>query len=132
MLDRLPRDPQVQRQLQLVRPEGMSDAAWNSRIAAAEFLYREAKMHANYWLGLVHLESEHPDAAIDWFKTRTLETTPPSRWKHGARYNLARCYEQLGRVEEARQLYLDDESPQRLGNLMRARILAARATVGAP
>jgi len=132
VLARLSSDTQVQRQMQMERPEGMSDEAWKARIAAATFFYREAKTHANYWLGLVHQESEHPEVAIEWLKTRTLEATPPSRWQQGARYNLARCYERMGKTEEARQLYLADDSPQRLGNLMRARMLATRAAASAP
>ena len=47
--------------------------------------------------------------------------SPPSPWTPGARYNLARCYEQLGQSSLARQwLESDKESPQRHGNLLRA------------
>lgn len=126
LLERLPTDVRIQRQLQLERPGGIGDAAWNARVAAAVFFYRQAKMHANFWLGLVHEETDHPEVAVDWLKQRTLEATPPSRWQHGARYNLARCYEKLGRTADAKELYLADDSPQRLGNLLRARRLDAK------
>ena len=46
-------------------------------------------------------------------------------WKPSARYNLARSYEQLGEFDKAIEVYRDDDSPQRAGNLLRARWLAA-------
>ena len=63
--------------------------------------------------------------AIEWL-TRTAEDSPASPWLPGARYNLARCYEELGQFDLARQwLQSDADSPQRHGNLLRARQLAA-------
>jgi hypothetical protein len=61
-----------------------------------------------------------------------LESDPEGPWKNGARYNLARCYEAMGRIEDARQLYLIDDSPQRHGCLLRARQLEARAKAPSP
>ena len=52
-----------------------------------------------------------------------LDASPDGPWTNGARYNLARCYEQMGQLDKAQQLYLIDESPQRHGNLIRARRL---------
>ena len=60
---------------------------------------------------------------IDWLK-RTVEVSPPSPWTPGARHNLGRCYEQMGRADLARQwLQSDADSPQRYGNLLRAKWL---------
>ncbi len=85
---------------------------------------REEKAYATFWLGLTYFEAGKYDAAIDWLK-RTVEVSPPSPWTPGARHNLGRCYEQMGRKELARQWFQSDtESPQRYGNLLRAKWLA--------
>lgn len=89
---------------------------------------REGKFAATYWLGLTYYEDGRYDAAIEWLGERTLEVSPPSPWTSGARYNLARCYEQLGKLDLARRwLESDTDSPQRHGNLLRARLLAQSA-----
>jgi tetratricopeptide (TPR) repeat protein len=88
---------------------------------------RQQKQSATYWLGLTYFEAGNFPAAIEWFSERTLAAYPPSPWVPGARYNLARCYEALGQYETARKwLESDKESPQRAGNLLRAKMLAAR------
>ena len=85
---------------------------------------REGKFNATYWLGLTYYESGKFSIATEWLGQRTVEAVPPSPWTAGARYNLARCYEQLGNVEVARQwLESDKDSPQRPGNLLRAQRL---------
>lgn len=87
---------------------------------------RDEKFDATFWLGLTYEEVGKPQAAIEWLGERTVQVSPPSPWTPGARYNLARCYEQLGQLDLARQwLQSDKESPQRHGNLLRAKILAA-------
>jgi hypothetical protein len=85
------------------------------------------KHHATYWLGLTYHEAGNESAAIEWFAERTLTAVPPSPWIPGARYNLARCYEDLGQWDAARRwLESDKDSPQRHGNLLRARQIAER------
>ncbi|MBL9125848.1 MAG: tetratricopeptide repeat protein [Planctomycetaceae bacterium] len=81
------------------------------------------RQDASYWLGLVAFERQRYAAAVEHLKKRTLEASPTGPWSAGARYNLARCYEQLGRLPEAIELYEADQSPQRHGNLLRARQL---------
>lgn len=90
-------------------------------------LLDHTKQDASFWLGLVAFERERYPGAIDHFRKRTLEESPTGPWTAGARYNLARCYEALGRYEEAIALYEQDDSPQRHGNLLRARRLKALA-----
>ena len=66
-------------------------------------------------------------AAIEWLAERTMEAIPPSPWIPGARYNLARVYEDLGQWDAARKwLESDKDSPQRAGNLLRAQWIAQR------
>jgi len=90
------------------------------------------KQSATYWLGLVAYDAGQWDTAVDFFLTRTLKVDPKGPFAHGARYNLARTYEQLGRFDEAVDLYASDASPQRFGNLLRARQLKTRLPKQAP
>jgi len=83
---------------------------------------REGKFHATFWLGLTYYEVGKYEAATEWLGERTVQVSPPSPWTPSARYNLARCYEKLGRIELAKQwLESDQDSPQRHGNLLRAK-----------
>ncbi len=115
----------LQNSLGLEKTLGMPDREWQERLQMAKRFQVQSKEFGSYWLGLTQMEQQAFDVAINWFKTRTLESTPDGPWTAGARYNLARCYEALGRTEEARQLYLIDESPQRHGSLLRAQNLEA-------
>jgi tetratricopeptide (TPR) repeat protein len=88
---------------------------------------RGGKLAASYWLGVASLERDNLDAAIDYFKDRVLAIDPESPWSEGARYNLARTYEALGRNADAIRTYQNTHGPQRPGNLWRARQLAIAA-----
>lgn len=96
-------------------------------IALRADLARARKHSATYWLGLTYHESSNESAAIEWLAQRTMEAIPPSPWIPGARYNLARVYEDLGQWDAARKwLESDKDSPQRHGNLLRAKWIAQR------
>jgi tetratricopeptide (TPR) repeat protein len=89
-------------------------------------ILRQAKQDASYWLGLIKFQQGIYPTAVDYLATRTLEAVTNSRWTHGARYNLARCYEASGQPVQAIKLYrLDVSSPGYHGNVLRARWLAA-------
>ncbi len=127
-IEEIERNPDMQKTVGLEKTIGMTEEQWAQRIAQIQRLQTESKKHAAYWLGLLHMERRNYDVAVNWLKVRTLESDPEGPWRNGARYNLARCYEALGRTAEARQLYLIDESPQRHGCLLRARQLEADGT----
>jgi len=126
-----------------------------AEIAIRTELVRTTKHHATYWLGLTYHEAGNNPAAIEWLATRTMEAFPPSPWIPGARYNLARCYEDFGNIDLAlaagakkdkntelarsleakaqssfaaarKWLESDKDSPQRHGNLLRAKWIAER------
>lgn len=84
---------------------------------------RRAMHSATYWLGVIAYERGKYETAIDYFKVRTLEKAPESFFVPGARFNLARCYEATGQIEEAIAVYESDDSEMRYGNLLRARWL---------
>ena len=81
------------------------------------------KQNATYWLALIHYDTGEYENARDWFDIRCLQAFEDGPWTAGARYNLARVYEQSGDLEAARKMYLLDDSPQKHGNLLRARKL---------
>jgi tetratricopeptide (TPR) repeat protein len=86
---------------------------------------QEAKQAASYWLGLIAFERGNYAAAVDYLQTRTLDAAPEGPWTAGARYNLARSLEALGRTDEAIRFYRADLSAQRQGNILRAQHLEA-------
>jgi tetratricopeptide (TPR) repeat protein len=92
-------------------------------------VYADSKAAAGYWLGLLSYDRGNYDIALDWLGERTLDQNRSSRWANGARYNLARTQEALGNNEEAIKLLQSDpkDAPQRHGNLLRAKQLAAAA-----
>lgn len=81
---------------------------------------RIARQHATYWIALSHAETGNNEIAVEWFRDLVLAGDPDTPWQTGARYNLGRCYEALGRWDDARRIYLADDSPQRHGNVLRA------------
>lgn len=120
----LPVDKDIQKMLGVEQDIYQSDEDWQRELMGLQQMFLEAKMHGSYWIGLVHFEEGNYEAARDWFAVRVLQEQPNSAWADGARYNLARTYEKLGEIERARELYLEDNgSPQRHGNLLRAREL---------
>jgi hypothetical protein len=89
--------------------------------------YFRIKRTAGFWLGQVHFEQSRFHDARYWFE-KTREAEPGGWWEPGARYNLARAHESLGDVSRAIELYRGDDSPQRHGNLLRARLLQRSTT----
>jgi tetratricopeptide (TPR) repeat protein len=126
-LDNLDSSEKARLELGIKRQKGMSQFQWENVLSREKEMRVMAKQDASYFLGLIHFEKGNYDVATNWFTTRTLDAYPDGPWTEGARYNLARCQEELGNLEEARRLYLTDESPQRHGSLIRARRLEASA-----
>jgi hypothetical protein len=81
---------------------------------------RLSKNSATYWLGLTYFETGDYNNTIQWLEPIAHGTTGESEWQAGARYLTARSYEALGKIEQARELYLADDSPQAIGNKLRA------------
>ena len=98
---------------------------------AVEFLMTRTKQNASYWLGLLAFEEGQYRVAIDYFEKRLLGPDAAGIWTAGARYNLGRAQEALGRqdddrerLQQAQQSYrMVDDSPLRDGCQLRARRL---------
>jgi hypothetical protein len=106
-----------------VRPTEKEIAASNSvekrRVDLA------AKWNAAYWIGLMSFDDCKYEIAAHWLNRPELQSAD-SPWLSGARYNLARTYEAQGKLDDAAKLLEQDKSPQRHGNLLRAKELRAR------
>lgn len=122
-LRKLATDEKTQREAGLKRTVADTDAQWANKLYIRELELRKGKMNASFWIGLVHYASGDYEAAREWFQRRTIDAPQKSDWVPGASYNLARAYEALGDYEEARKILLLDDSPQSLGNRIRARLL---------
>ncbi|MCA9120227.1 MAG: tetratricopeptide repeat protein [Planctomycetaceae bacterium] len=122
-IDQIATNPEVQKAMGLIRGKNEGDFVWQTRVANSHMLATQSKQHASYWLAIAHYETGNLEAAVTWFQERSIDAWPDGPWISGARYNLARTYESLGRVDEARELYLEDESPQAFGNRLRAKFL---------
>jgi tetratricopeptide (TPR) repeat protein len=75
---------------------------------------------AVYWLGMIWFDRGGYEMAVEFLGQMTLQSGPENIWTNNARFNLARCYEELGKLPEAIALYEADRSPQRYGNRLRA------------
>ncbi|GIW91618.1 MAG: hypothetical protein KatS3mg109_2050 [Pirellulaceae bacterium] len=124
---KLPTDVDLQRQFGLQQRPGEPVELWQARLAGSQQALRTARYHASYFLGLLHYDNGDYESAANWLRKRTLEDSPESPWRNGARYNLARAEEARGNFQAAREAYLLDESPQRHGNLLRARWIRLHA-----
>ena len=85
---------------------------------------RFMKTTSGYWLALSHYDSGDYESAVDWFNRIQKDPGGVTFWNHGAAYNEGRALEAQGKYADARErYYLDEESNQRHGNLLRARLL---------
>jgi tetratricopeptide (TPR) repeat protein len=104
-----------------LKHEGESDESFNNRIAAASSRLQRVKSQATIWLSQIHYEKGEFGQTENWLQKIDAKDDDPN---HGQiQYNLARAYEALGRIDDARRIYLLDESPQKLGNRLRAEML---------
>ncbi len=125
IISQIETSPRVQQELGIVRHRE-NDQQWQIALGMYRASISGVKQTATYWLGITHYDTGRYETAEPWLKKRTLETGDGNAWKSGARYNLSRDYEALGELEAARELLLLDDSPQKHGNLLRARYLRRR------
>jgi tetratricopeptide (TPR) repeat protein len=96
------------------------EAAWQAQQLARAII--EGKLAASYWLGLIQYDLGEFNAALDYFRVRTLQFGPRVFWAPGAYYNIARTWEASGQRQKAIDVYILLHNDP--GNLLRARWLA--------
>ena len=114
-LERLQQNPAVsaeQRRAIREQIQRQSETLWQAMA--------QAKEDATYWLGLAAYDRKDYPLAVEYFKERILQHSEYRRWIDGARYNLGRSFEALGKYAEAAAAYESDTSLQRHGNVLRA------------
>jgi tetratricopeptide (TPR) repeat protein len=121
-INRIETSLEIQKRMRLERGRE-NDQQWQAKLQAQKMIVKRVKRNASYWLGLIHYETGRYEPAREWLKVHTLEAAEDGPWTPGARYNLSRLYEAMGDLEKARGLLLLDDSPQKHGNLLRARFL---------
>ncbi len=101
---------------------------------------RTGKRTATVWLGSLAFEREDYLTAVEYFRDQILEERPDGPWSRAARYNLARSLEALGQQAESQgdilaaidsyqqafDIYDQETTSQRHGNLLRAKQLRER------
>jgi tetratricopeptide (TPR) repeat protein len=105
------------------RELGIAPEVYQRQIQQAQQMMRMGKHTATYWISLIQYDDERYDTAETWFTKRVLGDGQSSRWEPSATYNLARTLEQLGRLDEAIELYKSDQNPRPHGSRIRARLL---------
>jgi tetratricopeptide (TPR) repeat protein len=85
--------------------------------------FRRADEAATVWIGQIKAALGEFETAIDYFNRKE-----NALWQPSINYSLARIYERQGKLDEAIALYREDDSPQRPGNLLRARRLEKTAS----
>lgn len=116
-------DVSLQLQYGIRRDLGVSPSEYDSQIRKLQEIMRLCKLTATYWLGIIQFESSNFESAVDWLKICISAKQESSALSSAARYNLARCYENLGDISSAVDLLRTKGDPQEHGNRIRSRLL---------
>ncbi len=117
-------DVELQKQYGIRRELGVSPEVYDRQVQQVQQIMRQGKITATFWLSLIQFDDQRWDLAENWFGTRVLGDDQDSRWEQTARYNLARAYENLSKVDKAVELYKTEGDVQEHGNRIRARLIA--------
>ena len=87
-----------------------------------EAVLRLIRTDSSIWLGLSSFETDDFGNAKNWF-SEINRFDKSKRWTFSAGYNLARSQEALYDYQSAIDSYREMESPQKFGNIIRARLI---------
>ncbi|MCC6511911.1 MAG: CDC27 family protein [Pirellulaceae bacterium] len=124
VIDRLPEDPDAQKELAIPRLSAESMDEYKSRLQQLQIVFRQAKLDASFLLGQLHYELGNYADVEGWMAKRTIGNPTAAKWHAAARYTLARAYQQTGKISEAIAALNEDESPMEAGNRLRVRYLS--------
>jgi hypothetical protein len=128
-IDRLEYSQIARERIGLVQGDEETDEQFKQRVSALAKFLRQVKREVTLWLAQVQYETRAFGAAENWLTKIEIPADDPG-YAH-VQYNLARAYEAFDKIDEARRIYLLDESPQKLGNRLRANMLR-ELQAGAP
>jgi tetratricopeptide (TPR) repeat protein len=121
----LPINVDLQQAYGIRRDAQTTNEVFNYQIQVAQQQMRLGKQTATYWISLIHYDDQRFDTAETWLTHRVLaEEHSSQRWDSAARYNLARTLEQLGRPQEAIEIYKTEGQANEHGNRLRARLVS--------
>ncbi len=120
---RLAYDPQVQKELQVVRDPNESLEQFQMRVAQAQFVFGRAKLDASFVMGQLHFDRGNYDAAEKWLRDRVIDDPRADTLHAASWYTLARAYQEQGKLAEADNALTHQPSPQEAGNRLRLRYL---------
>ena len=120
MLKVLPKSKELQKLFGLEKDENESMASFQARIVLNIEHRKKAKYLSSYWLSLAQYDSGNIEVAVNWWRDRTLDAFPEGEMNAGAHYNLARCYEALGKNNEAAKSLSRTTWPQSHGDRIRS------------
>ncbi len=115
-------DIMLQTQLGIYQRAGQSFNEWQSQLALVKDQMKRIRADAAFHTALAHYENGLPDTALNWL-TRIDRYDEEARWLSAANYQSARAHEAIGEYDQAVQIYRRKGSPQRYGNVIRARLL---------
>ena len=115
-------DTLLQRDLGIFKPNGQSYQEWKLNLANMKEQMYKVRADASFYLALSHYENGYPSTALNWLE-RINAFDNEGRWSHAVNYQKARAHEAGGNFEDAVTMLMRKGSPQRAGNVIRARML---------
>lgn len=122
-INRLPDDPDVQKELGIPRGNTESLEEYQMRLQQFQKVFRQSKIDASFLLGQLQFDLGNYDSVEGWLQKRTLTNPQAARWHAAARYTLARAYQEQGKLPEAIEQLTEDGTPMEAGNRLRVRYL---------
>ncbi|HMO92997.1 MAG TPA: CDC27 family protein [Pirellulaceae bacterium] len=117
-------DTLLQSQLGVYKRKEQSFNEWQTQLMIMKDQMRRIRADAAFYTALSHYENGKPDTALNWL-SRIDRIDTEGRWASASNYQMARAYEAIGEYAEANRIYRRKGSPQRYGNVIRARTLDA-------
>ena len=122
MLENLPIDEELQKEMGLFRNPNEDPANWQARVDQIQQIYRTSRIDAAVFLALAHFENGDYGDVLTWVE-RARKVDAEDQWKDALHYIETRAYEAMKNWQKAAVMYRTDRSPQAHGNLLRAQML---------
>lgn len=123
LINRLPDDPDAQRELDIPRMNTESMEQYQARLHQFQMVFKMSKIDASFLLGQLQFDIGNLKEAQSWLAKHTLSNPQASHWHPAARYTLGRAYQEEGKIAEAALVLNEDGSPMEAGNRLRVRYL---------